>query len=104
MLEPIFYYLHSPRFRHLRPVMPYRLDCDHFQTAAGGCLPPDRLLMHRQTHAFKAPCCLCASVDPDLGYTEMAIVVSDRGEFVSEYVAECVIKLCRYLGESYGPF
>ena len=61
---------------------------------------PDQLLSHRPTHTFKAPCCLCASVDPDLGYTKMAILVSESEEFVSEYVVECASKMCGYIGKS----
>ena len=66
----------------------------------GSRLTPDQLLSHRQTHTFKAPCCLCASVDPDLGYTETAILVSESKEFVSKYVAECASKMCGYIGKS----
>ena len=73
----------------------------HVQTAAGGRLPPDQLLTHRQTHAFTTPCCLCASIEGYQGYTETAIVVSDKGQYVSEYLAECMIKLCGYMGEPY---
>lgn len=64
----------------------------------GARLTPDQLLQHRQTHAFKAPCCLC-SVNPDLGYTETVIVVCKSGEFTGEYVAECALGVCGYMGE-----
>ena len=71
----------------------------HLLQVIGGRLAPDQLLAHRQTHTFKAPCCLCASVDPNLGYTETAIMVSDRGEFVAEYVAKCALQACGYLSK-----
>ena len=72
----------------------------HYFETIGGRLTPDQLLGYRETHAFHAPCCLCASLDPDHGYTETTIVVKNSGEFVGEYVAECVLNVCGYLGMS----
>ena len=103
VLESIFYCSLTHRFCHLRPVMTRHHDCLQVQTTAGGHLPPAQLLTHRQAQAFKALCCLCASIEGYQGYTEMAIV-SDKGQYVSEYLAECMIKLCEYMGEPYGPF
>lgn len=72
----------------------------HYLQTIGGRLTPDQLLAYRQTHAFQAPCCLCASLDPNHRYTETTIVVKKNGEFVGEYVAECALNACGYLGMS----
>ena len=71
----------------------------HYFETIGGRLTPDQLLGYRETHVFHAPCCLCESLD-DHGYTETTIVVKNSGEFVREYVAECMLNVCGYLGMS----
>lgn len=62
-------------------------------------LPPDQLLLHRQTHLFRAPCCFCASLN-EFGdeYIETKIYVASQGKYSGEYIAECALKYCGYLG------
>lgn len=62
-------------------------------------ITPEQLQAHRQTHLFKAPCCFCASLEPfGHDYIETCIYVATEGEYLGEYVAECALKHCGYIG------
>jgi hypothetical protein len=74
--------------------------CARPVTDAGERVTPSKLLEHRRSHDFKAPCCLCASLDPnENAYTEASIFLATLGPFAGQYVAACATGLCRYWGE-----
>lgn len=65
-------------------------------------ITPEGLRAHRQTHVFRAPCCFCASLEPfGHDYMETCVYVATEGEYLGEYVAECALKHCGYIGMYY---
>lgn len=75
----------------------------------GSRVPPSELDTHRQTHHFRAPCCLCA-VDIPGGYVESSIGLVrvlkplpntgfGKHPLNGQYVAKCRVGLCGYTGE-----
>jgi hypothetical protein len=60
---------------------------------------PSGLQEHRQTHTFRGPSCLCASITLGGEYTEAAIYKPTGGDFSGEYIAACHTESCGYIGE-----
>lgn len=59
-------------------------------------LSPDEFAIHRTTHKFRNPCCLCAA---NTGrYTELVVDMDLSGPNVGEYVARCSTDTCGYFG------
>ena len=68
---------------------------------AGERVTPSDLLEYRNSHDFRGPSCMCASLDLDTAaYTESAIFVATCGPSTGKYVAACATGQCRYWGTS----
>jgi hypothetical protein len=68
----------------------------------GKRVPPDELYLHRETHQYIGPGCLCPLLEPLTAHKEAAIYLAVNGLYPGEYVAECADDRCGYLGLS--PF
>lgn len=67
----------------------------------GHRVTPSGLSGYRETHEFKAPCCLCAAETTAIAnYTETVIyIAADAGPYHGSYVAGCAFNRCGYLSE-----
>lgn len=72
-----------------------RLNCRP-TTQQGYKIHPSRWEAYREAHAFRYPCCLCAKGGE---YVEVVVFPHDQGVAQGEYVAECTIDTCGYMGE-----
>ncbi|KAH6876445.1 hypothetical protein BKA70DRAFT_1478526 [Coprinopsis sp. MPI-PUGE-AT-0042] len=69
----------------------------------GHRVAPSELEVHRETHHFRAPSCLCAQIDQDsysesrIGLVHVPIKLTAMSSFNGEYTAECANRRCGYL-------
>ena len=71
-------------------------------------VPPDDLVVHRLTHNFLGPGCLCPlGTDEPRSFVEASIFCVQTGRLVGEWVAACATGNCRFFGEYllvFSPF
>jgi len=67
----------------------------------GALLKPSDLNIHRDSHVFFGPCCLCPLVENDARNIVEAMMVMDnpKNRPVGEYVAKCARQKCGYFGQ-----
>jgi hypothetical protein len=70
--------------------------------ATGDRIIPSDLWMHRSTHHFRAPCCLCPLKDnipsnSGSDFVEAEISQELQGQY-GEYIAVCAKQACGYQG------
>lgn len=83
------------------------LHCFHRPVKEGVRVTPEELRQYRDTHQYLGPGCLCPLLEPiseERVFREAAIYLSALGRYKGEWVAECAMSRCGYLGSSSQPF
>lgn len=63
---------------------------------------PSDLPLHRDSHRFLGPCCLCPLFIPNSQglYVETSMAYETSGFYSGQFVAKCAQNECGYFGES----
>ncbi|KAJ3524984.1 hypothetical protein NMY22_g10764 [Coprinellus aureogranulatus] len=86
---------YDPRVGDLRPF--------YWPTDGEERVTPDKLGLHRSTHWFLGPCCLCpwldgssSHVEAKIGLAQMVMDGEHAAEYLGQYVAMCAEQRCGY--------